>query len=338
MWRSTRAAGAVLVLGGLVMVTMAHRDDQTVGASSWAPTAMETLPVHDFGRIVGPERRMVELRVRNESSEAWTLRKTWSECGCVKIESASQDVSPGEDAVFTLAIDTAGQPGGSIFKQAHALYDPGPRWITLQGAAQLVSRPHTAPPLTSLEIAADESAWRVEGRINSPFDGLRAELLSAPEDVRLVFGEPSAHGLGFSLPYACDGEMSLDQANREVTLEFLVFGDPEKTQGEALSARIALARPRPLRVTPECPVIVADEAGASASAWIRRSDGTWPHDLTITVGPAGSVDASFDPQTGRIDLAAREPRDTWARAVLHVAGSGESLEFPVRVARRGDGQ
>lgn len=293
----------------------------------------EILPRHDFGRLVGAVERSVELHLRNDTAVTWTLRRTWNECGCVKLASASESVAPGEDASLVLRIDAEDQPAGPLQKRAFALYDPGPRRVSLTATAVLAPRPHPVPYLLDVELDPDQVEWFAEGAIESPFGGARAVLETSTKGVRVEMAEAEPISTGTRVSFICTGNLPADSLRGEFELEFLSFGDPELPDGERVVLRGTARRLPRLTVSPGCLVLADALERLHGRVWLRRADGTWPESVEVESTPEGVLSATYDPFDGglHVEITNRNAGREDCRLRIRLP-SGESVEMPVRVA------
>jgi hypothetical protein len=323
----------VIVLG----VVLWARAMESSGATHAGETFVDDIELepHDFGKLVGHVDTIATLTVRNDTDSIWTLRRTWSACGCVKVGSASERVEPGEDAIFELRIDTRGQPEGPLTRQSFALYDPGPRRITFTATALIAPRPHFVPHVLDVELGDGVSAWREEAWIVSPFASATVEVVSSAGDVEVVFATPESTEIGTRLPFVCAGTLPGGAMRRDVSLTFAVFGDPELPEGEELVLRGTIRRVPPLSVSPSVLVLEGDSDVLRGRVWLRRADGTWPTEVELRVPEGDACDVAYDPDDGSSAVEARVT-DAGSSSIRlgAVAPSSDAVEFPVRVVRR----
>lgn len=330
----TRWLGVAGIGLGVVLWTRSGASSSTAHAAPAGESLVDDIALapHDFGRLVGTVVRTVELTHTNGSGVPWTLRKTWSECGCVDLVSASERVEPGAEARFELRIDTTGQPAGSFARHAFALYDPGPRRIALTATADVAPRPYPVPHVIDVELTEEQDEWREAGWVESPFPSARLALVGTKGDVEVEVGAPESTESGTRLPFVCSGVLVPPTPRRDVALTFVVWGDPDLPDGEELVLRGTIRRVPPIAVSPRVLVLEGDEDLLRGRVWLRRSDGTWPADVELHVPDGTPCAAVYDARDGSIAIEAHVRSENADAFRLRARmSSGDAVDLPVRL-------
>jgi len=105
---------------------MTSDDSMNVQKSKWTET------VHDYGSIKEGTKVSHSFNVRNEGKRDLVIRKTRSNCSCMKANTVSDTIAPGDSAMIKVEFDSASKEGKDSRKMHVFLNDPARPEVVLE--------------------------------------------------------------------------------------------------------------------------------------------------------------------------------------------------------------
>lgn len=322
------AAGAGLLAAGMA------RSGGAGAAQLEAPAAERSLGEHDFGELVGELVRRHEFRILNPGPEAWHVRTTWEDCGCVAIESTTDRVEVGEELVLRVRIDTRGQAAGPLEKRVYALVEPGPVRLAATLRARILPAAHAQPSFLEVEVARGTQAFTAEGAIRCARLGgtPRLDLEHPAPELEVEILPPAPGGELALFPVRIRGQLPAEQAARSWDLVFRVSAPGRDAEVAGLT--VLVRRARELEVSPRELVLDLRRGPAEGLVFVRESGGEPPRELACRLEPADAGQVSYDAERGLVRVLADPPPEASPELCL-VLSAGETVRVPLRL-RRGD--
>jgi len=189
--------GWVLVATGFGLLTHLMLRDSAeafrhVPAAASAETATNFIDIgtHDFRTLIGDQLPGCELRLRNDSSETWTVSRTWHDCGCVSIASFTPEVEPGADLVVTIQADTRQQSIGKVRSAVYLETGPTKRVFRALALATIVPVAYYEPQIIRLSLPQLTDDFWCEAQLYVPV-GMNVDVRAASPALSAVHVQPS---------------------------------------------------------------------------------------------------------------------------------------------------
>lgn len=327
--RTERSSWVIFVaIAGVVvaMLFLSQRgstgDAPSVDPSTGSVGVFRSLGVHDFGVVKGDQEIGHRFRVVNDTSETWTFVSSHVNCGCVRVESVTPSVAPGEELVVEATFASKGI-GGEVQRSLQVTMAPEAKLFEAILTAKVLTPPHASPASLLATLGSREVDYVVYTEIVVPSqsDAVSVSGVGTGPDQRIDVRRTGVGDLGTTFFAEITGRLPLDQAELSERIFFTVEGSD---MGSEVTVPILVRRTPDIEVSPRVVILHGNrpvEAHVMAKAGVEA--------VTCRVEPEGAGSARL--AGDRLVVEARADSSEDAFRVLLTDSAGARTEVPVHV-------